>query len=309
MATKGKGKDLSEKLLEQYNDVFADIVNGIVFRGKSGVKPEALSDTTLEAAYRSIGTGKLRSMERDVAKIWSEKGVKIALCGLENQTKAERYMPLRIMGYEGASYRDMLRGNNPEVFPVISLILYFGETHWKEPRTLSGVLQKKSCPRELNDFLNEVKLNICEVSFLSEEELSCFHSDFRVVAEFFVRKRQDPLYIPQDKEKIRHVQEVLTLLSTVTGDSRYTQVLENNIEEVQSMCDVAQRLENIGRQKGFTEGIQEGRQEGEVKMLFRLTASGVLTMNEALREAAPLGIKDKDDFVRQAEKAGFTVNG
>ena len=32
-------------------------------------------------------------------------------------------------------------------------------------------------------------------------------------------------------------------------------------------------------------------------------------MNEALREAAPLGIKDKDDFVRQAEKAGFTVNG
>ena len=55
MATKGKGKDLSEKLLEQYNDVFADIVNGIVFRGKSVVKPEALSDTTLEAAYRSIG--------------------------------------------------------------------------------------------------------------------------------------------------------------------------------------------------------------------------------------------------------------
>lgn len=200
-------------------------------------------------------------------------------------------------------------GTISEVFPVISLILYFGETHWKEPRTLSGVLQKKSCPRELNDFLNEVKLNICEVSFLSEEELSCFHSDFRVVAEFFVRKRRDPLYIPQDKEKLRHVQEVLTLLSTVTGDSRYTQVLENNIEEVQSMCDVAQRLENIGRQKGFTEGIQEGRQEGEVKMLFRLTASGVLTMNEALREAASLGIKDKDDFVRQAEKAGFTVNG
>lgn len=225
-------------------------------------------------------------------------------------------MPLRIMGYEGASYRDMLRGNTPEIFPVISLILYFGETHWKEPRTLSGVLQKKSYPKELNDFLNEVKLNICEVSFLSEEELSCFHSDFRVVAEFFVRKRRDPFYIPQDKEKLRHVQEVLTLLSTVTGDSRYNQVLENNIEEVQSMCDVAQRLENIGRQKGFTEGIQKGlnegiqkgRQEGEVKMLFRLTASGVLTMDEALKEATPYGIKDRDDFVRQAEKAGFTIS-
>lgn len=81
------------------------------------------------------------------------------------------------------------------------------------------------------------------------------------------------------------------------------------------MCDVAQRLENIGRQKGFTEGFQKGlqeglqeaRQEGEVKMLFRLTASGVLTMNEALREATPYGIKDKDDFITQAEKAGFII--
>ena len=47
MATKGKGKDLSEKLLEQYNDVFADIVNGIVFSVCS-TKPLPKSRTTLD---------------------------------------------------------------------------------------------------------------------------------------------------------------------------------------------------------------------------------------------------------------------
>ena len=35
-------KDLTEKILEDYNDVFADIVNGLIFEGKSVVKEEDL---------------------------------------------------------------------------------------------------------------------------------------------------------------------------------------------------------------------------------------------------------------------------
>jgi len=33
-------KDITEKLLEDYNDVFADIVNGLMFQGKRVVKEE-----------------------------------------------------------------------------------------------------------------------------------------------------------------------------------------------------------------------------------------------------------------------------
>ena len=36
-------KDLTEKLLEDYNDVFADIVNGLLFNGEQRVKAEDLS--------------------------------------------------------------------------------------------------------------------------------------------------------------------------------------------------------------------------------------------------------------------------
>ena len=37
-------KDITEKLLEDYNDVFADIVNVLLFRGNRIVKEESLKE-------------------------------------------------------------------------------------------------------------------------------------------------------------------------------------------------------------------------------------------------------------------------
>ena len=33
-------KDLTEKILEDYNDVFADIINGLIFDGKQVITPQ-----------------------------------------------------------------------------------------------------------------------------------------------------------------------------------------------------------------------------------------------------------------------------
>ena len=38
-------KDIAEKILEDYPDVFADIVNGLLFAGKTVVRPEKLEDS------------------------------------------------------------------------------------------------------------------------------------------------------------------------------------------------------------------------------------------------------------------------
>ena len=43
-------KDLSEKLLEEYDDVFADIVNVLLFDGKREVKEEELAETGTEVS-------------------------------------------------------------------------------------------------------------------------------------------------------------------------------------------------------------------------------------------------------------------
>ena len=87
-------KDIVEKHLEDYNDVFADIVNALVFKGKQAVRPRDLIPVKVRSQYKA-DEGKLHEEERDNAKYWSKGKVKIALLGLENQTKPDQDMPFR----------------------------------------------------------------------------------------------------------------------------------------------------------------------------------------------------------------------
>ena len=54
-------KDIAEKILEDYPDVFADIVNGFLFSGKKVIKPDELEDTQLRY-HESKAKGGLRNM-------------------------------------------------------------------------------------------------------------------------------------------------------------------------------------------------------------------------------------------------------
>lgn len=69
-------KDSTEKHLLNYADVFADVVNVLVFHGKEVIDPKDLVST--EA--RSVLTlhGKTREQERDVVKIWTKGNTKIS---------------------------------------------------------------------------------------------------------------------------------------------------------------------------------------------------------------------------------------
>mgnify|MGYP002592604134 CR=1 FL=1 len=63
----------------------------------------------------------------------------------------------------------------------------------------------------------------------------------------------------------------------MTGDRDYEKVICDEMKgQVKSMCDVAERLKNIGRQEGFQEGRSEGRSEeriNAVKFAISLGAS------------------------------------
>ena len=42
-------KDITEKILEDYNDVFADLVNVLLFNGVRLVQPEELEDIQVQS--------------------------------------------------------------------------------------------------------------------------------------------------------------------------------------------------------------------------------------------------------------------
>ncbi|MBQ7537928.1 MAG: hypothetical protein IJT42_03050, partial [Treponema sp.] len=98
-------KDALEKTLESYNDVFADIANVLLFKGKPIITEDSLSDAQPFSYYKAWGK-KIRTQERDVAKYWQNGQIRIAFMGIENQTEPEREMPLRVIGYDGAAYRN-----------------------------------------------------------------------------------------------------------------------------------------------------------------------------------------------------------
>lgn len=99
-------KDIAEKLLEDYPDVFADIINVLVFQGERRVREEDLHQTNVRSQYKADGT-KLHEQERDNFKVWCNGKHKVLL-GIENQTKIDRDMPLRVIGYDGAAYREQI---------------------------------------------------------------------------------------------------------------------------------------------------------------------------------------------------------
>ncbi len=68
-------KDITEKTLEAYNDVFADIINVFMFNGRQVIKEEELTDARARSYYKADGS--LREQERDVAKYWHKNKFKI----------------------------------------------------------------------------------------------------------------------------------------------------------------------------------------------------------------------------------------
>ena len=250
-------KDITEKILEDYNDVFADIINGLLFDGVQEIKPEALENTNVHAQYKAEDD-KVHELERDIAKYWKDEKVELAICGIENQSIVEKNMPFRIIGYDGSAYRNQLQQERRKMLPVVTIVLYFGtDRHWNSRKKIKELMEVPQC---LDSYVNDYQMHVFEVAWLTEEQISHFRSDFKVVANFFVQKRKNRDYIPDDPTEIRHVDEVLKLLQVMTGDKRYEEIFRKK-KGVRSMCDVAERLEKMGIEKG----IEIGRSEGEIK--------------------------------------------
>ena len=279
-------KDITEKLLEDYNDVFADIINGLIFKGEQRILPESLENAKVHSQYKAED-GKVHELERDVIKYWKEKKVELAICGIENQSNVKKYMPFRIIGYDGAAYRSQLLENRKEILPVMTIVLYFGtDHHWYGKKNIKGLMK---IPEGLEEYINDSEMKVFEIAWLTEEEIERFQSDFRIVANFFVKKRKNKDYIPDDPTEIKHVDEALKLLQVMTGDDRYKEMFKKK-KEVHSMCDVAERLEKMGIAKGIELGREEEKKASRVEFILR-----VLEMKGGVDEKTRKRIEEEPD--------------
>lgn len=274
-----KEKDIAEKQLEAYEDVYADIINVLLFQEETEIDELeiAVTQTTYDASNR------LHAMERDLAKYWKRGNIRLAFIGIENQTTIDKNMPLRIIGYDGAAYRAQLLDKKQKIhYPVVTLVLYFGyKKRWNKPLNLKACLD---IPKKLLPYVNDYRINVFEIAYLSDEKVALFKSDFRIIADYFVQMRKNNNYVPTDI-LMKHAYETMKLLSVLTKDKRFVKVCKQ--EEEMTMCEVLDRIEargfKRGEKHGEKRGEKRGKKQGRIEMLKELVEDGILSMEEAAK--------------------------
>ena len=269
-------KDITQKNFEAYNDVFSDIVNGTLFDGREVIKPESLVDAVAKSQYKA-DDNVIHEQERDIAKYWIDENcyIRLALLGVENQLAIDMDMPLRVIGYDGSSYRDEMNQDEividertgkkhkirHERYPVVTIVLYFGKTPWKKPLSLYDVLKISD---NLKPFVNDYKINLIDVPRLTGEQVEKFTSDFQIIADYFVQLNESNDYVPRDKT-IRHADSFLKLMSVLTQDDKYVEMSKeiSHGKEGFNMCEVLDRAEARGEARGQAIGEARGKAIGE----------------------------------------------
>ena len=294
-------KDIAEKSLLAYNDVFADIVDALVFKGEKVVKEQDLEDAKTDSLYRFSET---KSQIRDVAKFWQNGTIRIGCIGFENQTRIDTDMAIRVLSYDASSYRSQLDDKSQKKrYPVLTLVLYFGtEQKWEKNTTLFE--RVKICDERLLPFLNDYKINVFNLAWLADDEILSFQSDFRDVLEYLRAVRLKTAYEGSQK-KVDHIEAILDLFKALSGNARFDEIKANIISAAEmqggiKMFDVFQATMDKGFALGRSEGIndmaslmarlyEQGRDE-DMKRAFRDKAYLMRLLNE---QASPASRKSE----------------
>lgn len=245
-------KDLTEKKLEDYGDVFADIYNTLLFQDKL-IEEDKLQTGPTESIYKSA-TDEWREQRRDTVKEYMDDlNLVIATLGIENQASIDKYGPIRVMGYDYGSYRQQIV-DGKELHPVITIVLNFTDKKWNEKKSLVDILKM---PEKFCEYVQDYKINVFDVAFLDDTTIESFTSDFKLVAKFFKNKRLGVnINTTTDTTAISHPEELMELFTVFTSDNTYAEMIPEILErkkrgEVISMCTVAQELLEKGRTEQF----------------------------------------------------------
>lgn len=167
------------------------------------------------------------------------------------------------------------------------MVLYFGhEKHWSQPLRLKECLD---IPPEFEPYVNDYRINLFEIAYLTQEQVALFQSDFRIVADYFVQKREKGDYTPEPYD-FKHIQETLQLLSAMSKDNRFEEAYKDDMKGgIHNMCDVLDRIELKGRREGRQEGRREGELKAKKEMALSLAGMGISV--EKIAEAAKVSIE------------------
>lgn len=273
---------------------YADLYNGSIFQGGQLLKAEELEP--VETVATKIG--KEGEIERTSDIIMRQKttGDLFALWILENQETIDYSMPVRVMLKEALEYdrqvKELKRANAAEykkgrdkdgiffltageylykvrkedrIYPVNTLIVYWGREPWDGPKSLHDFLDFGNkdirIKRELKKLVPEYPLHILDLN--AAADYSKFRTELRTVFELY-RCRNDKKefgkYVKMHEE-CRHLdEESIRMIGRFTNAEELLLRADKKSREEKDM-DVGTAIWDI-REEGVQEGISRGISQG-----------------------------------------------
>ena len=311
----GKEKTVSpDTVLKNYwngNEEFADLFNAVLFGGSQVIKPYELENEDTEASVLLEHRDHTQSIKavRDNIKIQKKStvyGVQFVLLGLESQEHIHYAMPLRVMGYDYATYKkqyDSLTRQYKEhktdmdeheflsrmkktdrLTPVISVVIYYGEKVWDAATSLYGIL---NIPTEMASYVNDYRMLLVEAR---QNDLYFHNGSNRDLFNLFKILLDQNNSIRDKKEKaIEYTKEHEvsdTILKTVAGAAN---------------CKIDFDALKQGGGNTMWSVFEETAKEGEARGEVRGKAEGIIDT------CSDLGLPDEDILKRLQVKLNISL--
>ena len=157
--------DIQLKKFFEHNDRFLSLFNAYFYQGESVLKEEYLSPDDSEVVKL------VASNHIDVIRRYKENEY-FALFVLENQSKVDYGMVVRIMKYQVLLYERELRKASPNNYtpkgtklPMVrAIVLYTGEKEWDGARKLSDMILDENGQKIELDPIEDFSLNLIELN-------------------------------------------------------------------------------------------------------------------------------------------------
>ena len=200
------------------NEVFADIMNALLFNGEQVVNASEVQDYHTPSHYQEREG--LPDVRRDVVKLCQGAIIHVVCTGIEDHAEPDPDLPIRLFGCLGAEYKFQRDSGNEDTHPVVTVALYFGEDKpWDVPLTLKECLVVSD---RFSRYVNDFKAHLFQIPYLSREQADFLKSDFRHVADYYVQKRESGCYHP-DPAAFADNPEMLQLMKAITRDERFAE--------------------------------------------------------------------------------------
>ena len=249
-----------DEILKQFwknNNRFADLFNVCVFEGREVVKSDQLEDfdTDVSAVYKDGDQISPIQRARDVIKK-DQQGNTYIILGLENQTKVDYSMPLRVLEYDVYTYRNELNRilsesgrkslrKGEKLHATISIVMYYGEKTWDGPRNLHDLLE---IPAGMEKLLPSYPMNFIEIQ---NERRKFKDPDVQALFTQVQGIRENNL--EESRHKIK--KEVAYTVAAITNNMEVVdQIMQQDSEDLE-MCDFWKKAKITGIEQGIEHGI------------------------------------------------------